>query len=145
MKKNEVKKVLVKFENGRFSVIEKSTGEKLKGIDGSHEIRESLKKANEIKDYCNSNGFLIVGFTGTQFKGVFIPEPFKELGKLFKGMERPEKALIRACNAVSLAAYITEVNRRFVDAANRIYRQFEKSLKQKAKRNKKPKEILEAV
>ena len=78
MKKNEVKKVLVKFENGRFSVIEKSTGEKLKGIDGSHEIRESLKKANEIKDYCNSNGFLIVGFTGTQFKGVFIPEPFKE-------------------------------------------------------------------
>ena len=131
MKKNEVKKVIVKFENGRFSVIEKSTGEKLKGIDESHEIRESLKKANEIKYYCNSNDFLIVGFTGTQFKGVFIPEPFKELGKIFKGMERPHTALIRACNAVSLAAYITEVNRRFVNAANRIYRHFEKSLKQK--------------
>lgn len=106
-KKVKVKAGTVHLLKGRFEVTDNATGESLGTFD-------SMEAAFS---FCNENFILVEGFTGGRFEGVFVPGTFQALRECFKGWKTPGRNMVKACNAVSLEAFKSEIRLKILEAA----------------------------
>lgn len=109
----------IHIEKGALKLTDGATGESLGTFD-------SMAAA---LSFCNEKFILVEGFTGGRFDGVFVPGTFQALRECFKGWKTPGRNMVKACNAVSLEAFKSEIRMKIMEAALGHYKALKGEIK----------------